>query len=559
MMKKYKRMFIIFFVGFMIGLSGFITSFIMYQEKKENVHLADMKDEHVQKIDKDTEKTQDVSSNYLTLKVNGELKTDMVPLLDKFGVESEAFSFSIENVADKDINYVLSLMDNNSTIKNKDVRYQVIKNEKVMGIYTLQDDGIIDIDVIKSKTINNYKIRMWLNYNSEVKIGRLSKKIKIIEENKEIDDSKALKPVLVKGMIPVYYDEEKMAFCKSNTENTFYQEWYNYANRKWANAVTVNETNRDKYIKSEVGTPIKMEDINAFWVWIPRFNHLTNNSDVMVNFTDSNNNAYTSFNFNNQELDGFWVSKFEAGIASESECNLTSITNKCNNSNNLLYFKPNMLMMKKITFANLFYNIRKMELKNNIYGFTSNGNKLNNDGTINKDNNNFDIHLIKNSEWESIVALSQSKFGNQNGILLNPKDVTGYAFYQDNIYPYDVEKGLLASTTGNIYGVYDMVGGKREYVMANHVNGDIFNKKSNSGFTNKVKAYYYDEGMDELTKFYENKYSKDYLMNNEPLTRGGYKKMQSNIFGLYGVSDYISKISNETNSRAVISVWKGKE
>jgi len=34
--------------------------------------------------------------------------------------------------------------------------------------------------------------------------------------------------------------------------------------------------------------------------------------------------------------------------------------------------------------------------------------------------------------------------------------------------PYHTTIGQMASTTGNIYGVYDMVGGSHEYVMANY-------------------------------------------------------------------------------------------
>ena len=45
--------------------------------------------------------------------------------------------------------------------------------------------------------------------------------------------------------------------------------------------------------------------------------------------------------------------------------------------------------------SNLFYAFRKMELKNNVYGFVNNGTKLNNDGTIKEDSNKLDVHMIK--------------------------------------------------------------------------------------------------------------------------------------------------------------------
>ena len=120
-------------------------------------------------------------------------------------------------------------------------------------------------------------------------------------------------------------------------------------------------------------------------------------------------------------------------------------------------------------------------------------------------------------------------------------------------------KGEAASTTGNVTGVYDMAGGKREYVMVNNSEINIFNKKSNSGFTTKVKEYYYDNDFTDAdtTLLLKNKYSNNNLINKEPVTRGGFKNT-GNIFNLYGATDYIDKVSVETNSRACLVVIKGE-
>ena len=51
---------------------------------------------------------------------------------------------------------------------------------------------------------------------------------------------------------------------------------------------------------------------------------------------------------------------------------------------------------------------------------------------------------------------------------------------------------MLASTTQNIYGVYDMSGGSYEYVMGNMVNSSGSFSPSSSGFSEAPGEKYYD-------------------------------------------------------------------
>ena len=51
-------------------------------------------------------------------------------------------------------------------------------------------------------------------------------------------------------------------------------------------------------------------------------------------------------------------------------------------------------------FQQLEYS-RKMELQNNIYGFSSTATDYNATGELDDDTNNFDTHMIKNMEWEA--------------------------------------------------------------------------------------------------------------------------------------------------------------
>ena len=104
-----------------------------------------------------------------------------------------------------------------------------------------------------------------------------------------------------------------------------------------------------------------------------------------------------------------------------------------------------------------------------------------------------------------------------------------------------------------------MAGGKREYVMINNSKLNIFEKNSNSGFSNKVKDYYYDDDFKEDTTLqFKDRYSSDNNVTNEPITRGAYKN-NGNIFNVNSVSDYINKISVESNSRPTLVIVKEKE
>ena len=546
MEKKNKKMYLIFLIGFLIGVAGFSSCFFMYINTPKPIEI------------NYGDKGEEIASGLFFKSIDKTVYLDKaIPTLDKFGVLEKGFSFTIQNNSIKDIDYVLALEDDDSTIPNNNIRYELTKNNEVIGIYSLNEDGIIEKSTINQNQEIKYTIKIWLDYNSEIKTGKFNKKISISELN--VDES-LNKPILTNGMIPVYYDNSTNSWYKTSEDNE-YNKWYSYEESNWANVVTVNSNKRKYYEESPIDTKIEMDDINSMWVWIPRFNYSLNNDKININFVKKYEPAYVAFKFNNQELEGFWFSKFESGMKSDSGCITSSLTSVCNNSNNKLYFVPNYPFANKMTMANMFYAIRKMELKGNIYGFNGNGTSVNYDGTIKNDNNNIDIHMIRNSEWQAVAILSDSKYGINKQIINNNSTVTGKAYYENEEVNYNVlGKGDLASTTGNVSGIYDMSGGKREYVMIDNSELSIFNKNSNSGFTSLVKEYYYDKEFNDLdlTLKLRSKYGNENMINSEPTTRGGYKSV-GNIFNLYGTTDYISKISVETNSRACLMIFKGEE
>ena len=80
--------------------------------------------------------------------------------------------------------------------------------------------------------------------------------------------------------------------------------------------------------------------------------------------------------------------------------------------------------------------------------------------------NTNDYHVIKNTEWGSIAYLSHSKYG-----LCKNNTCTDVDKNSTNISGSEFKD----STTGNIYGVFDMNGSANEYTMGNISRGSSIN------------------------------------------------------------------------------------
>ncbi len=340
------------------------------------------------------------------------------------------------------------------------------------------------------------------------------------------------------------------------------------------------------------GQVIDTDMITTMWVWIPRykyriFNANLNGNEVAeeqqieimfekdtqttgtVNCVDNINNSegtsefcedktngeiingvstYThpAFTFGGKELTGFWYGKFEDSVDSSSH----------------ILIKPDVISNRSKTLATRFQEIRSMELKNNIYGFPSNATAYTETGDLTGDNNNFDTHLTRNMEWGAVAYLTQSKYGRcTNGtcteIYVNNTSqytgrsggvnkILGSGFTTYGTYSYDdylinssnerttkVEgKGVGASTTGNIYGVYDMSGGLWDTIMTGIKGQDI----TRTGFTSYPNKKYYDEYSNGTTHFDTAAYKRCKLGD---ATKEIIKTINTQYGGWYGDENYL--------------------
>ena len=316
---------------------------------------------------------------------------------------------------------------------------------------------------------------------------------------KYVDTSGANAPKIVENLIPVQYDETQDSWVKASEDNYVYNgtPWYDYTNKQWANAVLVSSTNRNTYVEAEAGTVIPESEVLAYYVWIPRYKYKVFNvaktmgtdsynaettgidivfeegtsstgeikcnnysfaaaSSSATNETCSGTNGqyYThpAFTFGDTELTGIWVGKFEISAPTDSSCYTNQSYANCETADLEPRTKPNVKSWR-YNFVDSFEGaIQNMQSSGNEYGLSTDTSKV-------------DSHMLKNMEWGAVAYLTHSDYGRCNGssceevtINSNSSYTTGGGNYVSNV---------AQSSTGNIYGIYDLSGGAYEYVMGN--------------------------------------------------------------------------------------------
>ena len=244
-------------------------------------------------------------------------------------------------------------------------------------------------------------------------------------------------------------------------------------------------------------------------------------------FTNESSIGYANGGWN-QELAGIWVAKFEAGYATSNGNSAPKKASSVNYSQTSVWaqsaetggkdgplparnwidgvYGSTKTSIKYPTFQGLAYSmnyINHNDAFNISRALTENGN------IYGLSRSTTDSHLMKNSEWGAVAYLAQSKYGlNGTNIYINNANlrnsqtsayaITGCAgetedaaelgvkidnstkkpVSTDNtkkIYTWTQANGTKASTTGTIYGIYDMSGGAWEKTasLVNNGNGNL--------------------------------------------------------------------------------------
>ena len=472
----------------------------------------------------------DISGFYCTTGDNIEIN-NIGPIFD-YTIDGESTTFSVDNqtneVAKVTVKFHITTITDN--LKEESFKYVLMTNTDNSS-YTVYKEGnfkevtsnssitLLDNYEVALSSKVSFKLVIYIDGNMENPItmqgGSLVGYLDACKEkdpNAGIDNSGANRPALVNGLIPVVYNESTSTWVKADTESsTSTYGWYDYDNKKWANAVLVTETNRSTYQSSSAGTTIADADILAFYVWIPRYKYKVWNKDKIIGTdsydayntgidvvfeedtastgtisctysyatpsstagspnevcTGSNGDYYThpAFTFGTNELRGFWMGKFELSSSDPKEGESFGGGESTTLTSRIL---PNVTSWRYNYLSNFWKVIYDMQKSGNEYGLTTSRTSV-------------DSHMITNMEWGAVTYLTNSKYGrcengNCTGVSFNSyvgekqfsTTKTGCSGdYIETCNEYNTSSGQLASTTGNIYGVYDMAGGADEMTMGN--------------------------------------------------------------------------------------------
>ena len=329
--------------------------------------------------------------------------------------------------------------------------------------------------------------------------------VEIVATDKKGKNASASPEIQVSGKIKVANLEADWTTADSSNNN---DDWYAYKdnsnNKAQVNAPKLADgMTAIKYAgETNVTTGSKwanaMTKDGSMWVWIPRYayrityNDLTDRSKggtIDIAFLKENTNEFLdssiqgevisninadgttpqgkwvlepAFTLGEEKISGFWFAKFEASN--------TNGDGYVDNLDLTLQIKPNATSWKRIRPAHVFTKCLNLtsDDKYNTY-FNS--------------KTNIDTHMTKNVEWGAVAYLAHSKYGlNGDEICINTNSshITGVGSGSTTSTTsvtdkYNTANGITASTTKNVYGIYDMSGGSYEYVAACY-----------KGYTNKL-------------------------------------------------------------------------
>ena len=477
--------------------------------------------------------TKQLQENVVVVKTNNKAISLKISNNDNMvkviGKTNQAYEVSIENKNGVDYYYLVMVKGIKTGIKvssDDEITGLIKANEKKNIIININNTLSEDVTLeFKAKASNSELIDKDIEYS-------------YINKEENFDHSHANKPEINNlNLIPVIYQKisDKEGYWVKTSVTNQDSLWYDYDNGIWANAVLLNDNNYNKYYNMENGTEIEIGDILGFYVWIPRFKYYIINSsnytsyeritnivfengekttgtifcqDKISNNEDNhvfsevcedktyshiydNLSTYTHPSF--KDKSGFWVSKFLMGEGEKILPNVKILKKNISDA-----YKISKNISKSHVLTNMEYAAIVL-LSNSSYGKA--GNKL-----YSSNNSTTFQRIYPNSYIYDVTGCSSEYNTYSKGFILSESkkcveynDLSNLSHYSNSInYPV-FHIGAGASSTGTIYGVYDLAS----------INGEL------------VSAFLSD--------------------------KGGNIDINTNYYDLYSFSDYIGKVASSSN------------
>ena len=494
---NFKEKYLIILVALCFIVVGFYYSYAIFVTKQLQENVVAIK----------------VDNKRVILKVN-----DQDEIVTIKGNSEQDIKISLTNVQRTNYNYMV-------LVKGLIPGIKVSSIDEVKGV--IDSLGNKDLTIhITNENMNDAKLEFIVQVSNSEYFDKLIG-YSYINDSDNYDHSKANKPE-INGLklLPVSYKQisDKEGYWYRVNEDNNHELWYSYENGIWANAVLLSESNYNKYKNSSSETEIEIGDILGFYVWIPRFKYnIINNSNYTnyerianVIFEEENNSTGTvecidkisnssdthvysevcsdnSYNriYDNlstythpafKEKNGFWVAKFLMGEGEKTLPNVNMLKKNINDAN-VISDKYNSHVLTNMEYGAVIL------LSNSSYGKT--GNLIYQD----KVSNTFTRIYANTYQYE--VTGCSSEYNNYSKSFITStsnkcieyNDLTNESHISNSVnYPIGYI-GAGASSTGNIYGVYDLANISGELVagFVADQNGEINTE------LNKYDLYSYNE------------------------------------------------------------------
>ena len=340
-------------------------------------------------------------------------------------------------------------------------------------------------------------------------------------------------------------------------------------------AYSYKDTSKEGANTSEwANAKVTIDGIDSYFVWIPRYAYkIIGENNIDIKFikgtgketVDGTPCKYASENptandyivhpaFTDEEenggwdmqIAGIWIGKYEASLANKTDG--TNIVPSSSNANILLKNNTDKTIVTKPGYSSWRY-IRIGNMYDNAKYYST----------------DLESHMLKNSEWGAIAYLTESKYG-RNGTEIGFSDdgyITGGG--ENNAYATTNQD---QSTTGNVYGIYDMRGGAYEYVASYYTGGNSTYLNNGSSFTNtktsdKYATAYTGDDVSTSYKYGDATYETSgwhtdvayFVSSNNPFfTRGGNYTLLASRAGVFYFNSWDGSASNDYSYRLALVV-----
>ena len=213
---------------------------------------------------------------------------------------------------------------------------------------------------------------------------------------------------------------------------------------------------------------------------------------------------------NDNGIAGIWIGKYEASLANKTDgTNIVPSSSTDGNfkladqADKTIVTKPGYSSWRYLTIGNMYDNAKAY-------------------------NTNLKSHMLKNSEWGAVAYLTESKYG-RNGTEVRINN-NGTTYYTGGGAEKAYIENTPQSSTGNVYGIYDLSGNALEYVATGYSNQSSIGTTSGSNeygtvYTTKSAStgYKYGDATHETSRWHADYASLSYVNSNNPFfKRGGW-------------------------------------